>query len=179
MVVDLNMNEFENWFSRARKEAKKELPLNERIVGIIIVIFSAWMIIFFRLHQIHGTGFFTIKYGTLEMLLLNGFWIFWITTASLEAILNQRFLSRIVDTFGGIFFATISIALLFIIFPFEFTHLADVLPGFLRFVLQWISNDIARVIMVILMILHLAAAIYSPFAYKFVDKKRLKHVNNE
>ena len=97
------MKETENWFSRAKTAAEKKLPLNERIFGIAIVIISILMIIFFRAHQMQSTGFFTSKFGTLEIIMLYGFWVFWITTASLEAIFSQRLLSRIVDTFGGVF----------------------------------------------------------------------------
>jgi hypothetical protein len=170
----MNLNNSGNWFSRAKREAEKKLPLNERVFGIAIVIFCIIMIIFFITHQMNSTGFFTSEFGTLETLFFYGFWIFWITTASLEAIFSQRLLSRIVDTFGGLIFATISLALLLFIFPFEFTHLSDVVPNFIRFLIEWISNDIARVIMMLLVIAHLAAAVYSPFAYKFVDKKRFK-----
>jgi len=83
--------------------------------------------------------------------------------------------SRILDTFGGLIFAILGLFLLLFLFPFDFTYIADALPSFLRFLVKWISNDIARVIMVILIILHLAAAIYSPFAYKFIDKKLFNH----
>jgi hypothetical protein len=164
----------ETWFTRAKVDSEKDLPRNERVFGIGIVIFCVLMIIFFGFHQIQSTGFFTLNFSALEMLLFYGFWIFWITTASLEAILSQRLISRIVDTFGGLIFATISITLLLIIFPFNFSHLADILPESIRFLIQWISNDIARVIMVLIIIAHLFAAIYSPFAYKFVDKNRFK-----
>jgi hypothetical protein len=163
-----------NWFQRAKKDAEKPLPLNERIFGISIVVFSILMIIFFRIHQMESTGFFTSKFGGLEMFLFYGFWVFWITTATLEAILSQRLLSRIVDTFGGLFFCVISITILLFLFPFEFTHLAEALPESVRILVQWISNDIARVIMVLLMIAHLAAAIYSPFAYRFASKEYFK-----
>ena len=162
------------WFNRGKLAAEEKLPLNERVFGILIVIFSFLMILFFWGHQIQSTGFFTSKSGAVEIIMLYGFWVFWITTATLEAILNQRLVSRIVDTFGGVFFASISIAWNLVVFPFEFAYLADVLPESTRFLVQWISNDIARVIMIILMILHLLAAIYCPFAYKFVDKKRFK-----
>ncbi len=172
MQINGIMETNENWFSRAKVDAEKNLPLNERVFGIAIVVFCVLMILFFGTHQIQTTGFFTSKFGVLEMLLFYGFWIFWITTASLEAILSQRLMSRIADTFGGLIFATISIAFLLVLFPFEFTHLTRVLPESLRFLVQWISNDIARVIMVLLVIAHLAAAFYSPFAYKFVDKNR-------
>ena len=168
------MKETKNWFSRAKKEAEKPLPRPERVFGIGIVVISILMIIFFLAHQTQSTGFFTSKFGSLEMLFFYGFWIFWISTAGLESILSQRLLSRIVDTFGGVIFAVISIAWNLVVFPFDFTYFANVLPEPLRFLVQWISNDIAWVIILVIMILHLLAAIYCPFGYKFVDKKRFK-----
>ena len=173
------MNTVDNWYSRAKTDAKKSLPLNERVFGYLIVVFCALMIIFFGSHQLQSTGFFTIEFGLLEMLLFYGFWIFWITTASLESILSQRLASRIVDTFGGLIFATISIAALLVIFPYDFAYLPEVLPEPIKFLLSWISNDVAKVIMVILIIAHLAAAIYSPFAYKFADKKHFNRKKKE
>jgi hypothetical protein len=76
MVVDLKMNETENWFSRAKVEAEKALPRNERVVGIAIVVFCILMIIFFGVHQIQSKGFFTSKFGILEIIFLYGFWVF-------------------------------------------------------------------------------------------------------
>ena len=170
------MKEAKTWFSRAKTAAEETLPWNERVFGIGIVIVSILMIIFFVSHQMQSTGFFTSKFGALEMLILYGFWIFWITTAGLESILSQRLLSRIVDTFGGVFFATIAIAWNLVVFPFDFANFANVLPESIRFLVQWISNDIAWAIMLVLMLLHLLAAIYCPFAYKFVDKNRFKRI---
>lgn len=176
----MNMNKSENWFSRAKIAAEIKLPLNERIFGIAIVIVSILMILFFWAHQTQSTGFFTSKFSSLEIIMLYGFWIFWITTASLESIFSQRLLSRIVDTFGGVIFAAISIAWNLSVFPFDFAYFSKVLPEFIRFLVQWISNDIAWGIMFVLIILHLLAAIYCPFAYKFIDKKRFsrKKISN-
>ena len=106
--------------------------------------------------------------------MLYGFWGFWIVSAGLEGIFGRRFLSRLVDVFGGIIFATIALTWLLVVFPFEFAYFADVLPESLRFLVQWISNDIARVLMVLAIIVHLGGAVYSPMAYKFVDLKRFK-----
>jgi len=36
-----------------------------------------------------------------------------------------------------------------IIFPFDFARFADVVPDFLRFLVSWISNDIARVLIIL------------------------------
>jgi type IV secretory pathway VirB2 component (pilin) len=61
-----------------------------------------------------------------------------------------------------------------VVFPFEFAYVAEVLPDFLRFLVQWISNDIARVVMVLYIIVMGVAAVYAPIAYGFVGKKRFK-----
>ncbi len=171
------MNETEtvdNWFSRAKAEADKGIPPNERVVGIAIVVVSILMMLYCVAHQMWSTGFFTAAFGTLEMIMLYGNLIAWAITGALEGVLGQRLLSRLFDVFGGIIFITISFAWLLVVFPFELTYFADVLPNFLRFLVQWISNDIARVVMVIGIILLVVAAVYSPIAYKFVSIKRFK-----
>lgn len=161
-----------NWYERAKLAAEEKLPLNERIFGILIIVFCILAILYFAAHQLLATGFFTPKFGIMEMIFFYGFWLMWIITATLESILNQRLLSRIFDSFGGILFAVIACMWLLIVFPFDFSYLADLLPGPIRFLIQWISNIVARVIIAILFILHLIAAVYSPIAYKIVELKR-------
>jgi hypothetical protein len=163
-----------NWFYRAKAEADKGVPPNERAVGIAIVVVSVLMILYYVAHQMWTTGFFTTAFGTLEMIMLYGNLTAWIVTGALEGIFARRLLSRLFDVFGGIIFITISFAWLLVVFPFEFAYFADVLPGFLRFLVQWISNDIAQGIMVVGVILLAIAAVYSPIAYKFVSIKRFK-----
>jgi len=164
----------ESWFSRAKAEADKGVQNNERVTGIVLVVASILAILYFVFHQIGATGFFTPKFGTLEMFLLYGSLAAWIITGSLDGIFGQRLLSRIFDTFGGIIFIAVANAWLLVIFPFEFTYFTDVLPVSLRFLLQWISNDIARVIILLYTIAMGIASVYSPIAYKFVEIKRPK-----
>jgi hypothetical protein len=162
----------DNWFSRAKAEADKGVPKNERIAGIgFFFAGSVLMVLYLAAHQIWSTGFFTTKFGTVEMIMLYGSWIAWIITSGLEGILGQRFLSRLFDAFGGIVFIAVATAWLLVVFPFEFAYFADVLPDFLRFLVQWISNDIARVLMVLYIIVMGVAAVYAPIAYGFVRKK--------
>jgi hypothetical protein len=92
----------------------------------------------------------------------------------LESILGLRLLSRLFDVFGGLIISGIFITWLLVVFPFEFSFFADVLPDTLRFLVQWISNGVARVLLVLGIIVHFGAAIYTPIGYKFVDIKRLK-----
>jgi hypothetical protein len=168
------MKKNESWFTRAKAEADKGIPRGERVFGIILVVFNVMMILYIIAHQMRSTGFLTSSFGTLEMFFLYGYFVFWIISAGLEGVLGQRLLSRLFDVFGGVFFAGICIIWLLVVFPFNFSYFTDVLPNSLKFLLQWISNDIARVIMVLGIIVHLGAAIYSPIAYKFIDLKRFK-----
>ena len=168
----------ESWFSRAKSEADKGIPDSERVVGIGIVVVSILMVLYFAAHQTWSTGFFTETFGTLEMIMLYGSLIFWIISSGLEGVLGQRLLSRLFDVFGGVIFVTIGLAWLLVVFPFEFAHFAEVLPDSLRFLVQWISNDIARVLMVLGIIVFAVAAVYSPIAYGFVSKKRFGREKN-
>jgi hypothetical protein len=165
----------ENWFSRGKTEADKGIPKNERIAGIgLFFAGSVLMVLYLAAHQIWSTGFFTAKFGTIEMIMLYGSWIAWIITSGLEGVLGQRLLSRLFDTFGGIIFIALATSWLLVVFPFDFTFFADVLPDFLRFLVQWISNDIAKVIMILYTIVMLIAAVYAPMSYKFIRVKRFK-----
>ncbi len=162
----------ESWFSRAKAEADKGVPRNDRVVGIIIVVVSFLLMLYFVAHQTESTGFFTSAFGTLEMVMLYGNLTAWIITGALEGFFGQRLLSRIFDAFGGIIFMVVSLAWLLVVFPFDFTYFADVLPVSLRFLVQWISNGIAQGVLVLGVILLVVAAVYSPIAYKFVSVKR-------
>lgn len=168
------MSEIKSWFSRAKVEAEKGIPRGERGFGIALVVINILMILYFTTHQMRSTGFFTEFFGTLEMFFLYGYSVFWIISAGLEGVLGLRLLSRIFDVFGGVIFGGICIIWLLAVFPFEFSYFAIILPNSIRFLLGWISNDIARVIMVLGIIVHFSAAIYCPIAYKFIDKKNFK-----
>jgi hypothetical protein len=165
----LNQTEFQDdWFSTARAEANKGVPRNERVSGFVLFLAGVFLGLYFILHQVWSTGFFIAEFGILEMFLLYSSLVAWIITCSLEGVFGQGLLSRLFDVFGGIVFITISLTWLLVVFPFEFAYFADVLPDFLRFSVQWISNDIARGLMVIGIIVLVVAAVYSPMAYKFV-----------
>lgn len=169
----------ENWFSRAKAEADKGVPHNERVVGVAIVAVSILMMLYFIAHQVEATGFFTTAFGAVEMIMLYGNLTAWLITGFLEGVLGQRLLSRLFDAFGGIIFIAVSFAWLAVVFPFDFAYFADVLPDFLRFLVQWISNDIARGLMVVGVIVFVVVAVYSPIAYKFVSMEHFKRKSSK
>lgn len=58
--------ERKSWFVRqAESEAKKDvMPMSERMGSIVAVIGAVILIMFFVLHQIWATGFFTSLFGS-------------------------------------------------------------------------------------------------------------------
>jgi hypothetical protein len=165
-----------NWFARrAEAEAKKgTLSYSERARNIVGVVVGLLIVLYFATHQMGSTGFFTSEFGTLEMLLFYGSPIVErILFPALNGLFGRKNLARLFDVFGLILIA-IAFTWLFVVFPFDFAYFAVVLPSFLRFLLQWISNDIARVLMVLGIIVTLVIAIYYAILYVLVRRELSK-----
>ena len=167
-----------NWFARraeAEVKAKKDtMPSSERIGSIVGFVIVFLVVLYFVAHQTGFTGFFSSKFNTLEMLLFYGSLLFGIFCTVLGPVrVRHKNLIRLGDVFFNI---TVTVALiwLFVVFPFDFAHLADVLPSFLRFLVQWVSNDIARVLMVLGSIAAPIMAIYFAILYVFVRRELSK-----
>jgi hypothetical protein len=165
-----------SWFSRRVEKEVENLDVilfRDRVIGIFVVVVFSLIVLYFVAHQMWSTGFFTTTFGTLEMFLFYGSWIEWIAVAALEG-LGRKNLSRDIDAFGGLIFVTVGTTWLFLVFPFEFAYFGDVLPDFLRFLVQWISNDVARVLMALGIIVNLVAAVYYGILRVFVRKARAR-----
>jgi len=158
-----------NWLVRhVEAEAKKDvIPYSERAGNIVGVVAILLIVLYFVAHQVWSTGFFTSRFGTVEMLLFYVPLMFGIVTAALRGLFGRKNLARLFEVFG-LLLSTVALAWLFVVFPFDFAYFADVLPSFLRFLLQWISNDIVRVLMVLGIIVTPVMAIYTAILYVFV-----------
>jgi hypothetical protein len=164
-----------NWLVRhVEAEAKKDaIPYSERAGNIVGVVAILLVVLYFVAHQVWSTGFFTSRFGTIEMLLFFISLMFGIVTSAVRGLFGRKNLARLFDIFEAIF-AAVAIAWLFVVFPFDFAYLADVLPSFLRFLLQWISNDIAKVLMVLGIIVTLVMVIYNAIFYVLVRRELSK-----
>jgi hypothetical protein len=162
-----------SWFSKlVEKEVEYADPYEDRGLSIGIVVVGVLLGLYLVAHQTQSTGFFTATFGTLEMFLLYGTLLYWIVTSAL-IIVGEKNLSRDLDL-GGLFFAAVAIAWLVVAFPFDFAHFADLLPDSLRFLVAWISNDIARVLLVLSFIVHLGLAVFSAVLRLSVYKTRAR-----
>ncbi len=164
-----------NWFARhAEAEARKDtIPYSERVGNIVGVVIILLIVLYFVAHQMWSTGFFTSKFDTSEMLLFYVSLMFGIVTTVVRGLFGRKNLARLFDIFGLIL-VTVALTWLFIVFPFDFAYFADVLPSFLRFLLQWISNDIAKAFMAIGIIIMPIATVYIATLYVFVRRELSK-----
>jgi hypothetical protein len=162
----------ENWFVRhAEAEAKKDvLSYSDRVGNVAAVVVTILVALYFIAHQTWATGFFTTKFDTLEMFLFYGVLIYQVVPTTLKALFGRKNLARFFEMFGAVL-GTMVLAWLFVVFPFDFAYFADVLPSFLRFLVQWISNDIIRVLVVLGLIAAPVMAIYSAILYALVRKE--------
>ena len=142
----------------ANKNEQEFLTMPQRAGELLLVFGMGLLFTFFVVHQIFSTGFFTSKFGTFEIVCL----YVPIGIASLaplvRAITGQRNPARPIEALGSLCLAFGSLWLL-IVFPFDYSHLADVLPNALRFLLAWITDNIARIVFVLQIIVAFISAI--------------------
>jgi hypothetical protein len=153
----------------AEGELGDEIESDDRSSSVAIIVFCVVLGLYFLAHQLLATGFYTEKFGTMETIMLYGPLIFWITTSTL-ILVGRKNPSRDLDSFGGLFFATFAISWNLVVFPFDFSHFGEI--EYIGFLFGWISDDIARVIMVLEIIVHLIFGVYSFILRVFVYKAR-------
>ncbi len=165
-----------NWFARhAEAEAKKDIPsFSKRVgegvgAGILVILFY----VFYVVPQTSSTGFFTSKFGLAETFLLYVPAVFNVVTTAAKVVVSRKNVLRPFEAFQ-LGLGAVAGIWLFVVFPFDFSHLTDVLPNFLRFLLLWISNDVAKVLLPIGIILSSAAAVYIATLYVSVRRELSK-----
>ena len=117
--------------------------LEAAIVVAMLLLFG-----FLAYHQWANTGFFTSKFGALEMICLYSPLFLGMAAPLIRFWTGNRQPARPFEAAGSLLLALGSLWLL-IVFPFDFTHLADALPVGLRFLLAWVSDDIGKIPLVI------------------------------
>jgi len=117
------------------------------VVAAMLLLFSI-----FKYHQVANTGFFSTKFGLLEMCCLYGpILVLWIAPL-LGDTSGQRNQARPFDAAANLSPAIGSLWLL-IVFPFNFAHLADFLPQTLLFATSWITNGIGKMLLMMQIII--------------------------
>lgn len=127
------------------------------IVGMIMVALVAGFFVYLLREN---TGFMTSRFGTLETILLYGSFVLAIISPGARAIIGRRDRARPFELASNVFSAVAFVWFL-AIFPFDFAHLADPLPAFMKFILSWISNEVGWVIILLAALASIGSAIYN------------------
>lgn len=124
------------------------VTMPQRWGEILIAVGLLLLTGFFVVHQSTNTGFFTEKFGPLEMVFLYLPLMLAILDAGIQVLSGHHHPARPFEAASGLLLGVAALWFL-IVFPFDFTHLADALPQGLRFLLAWVTNDIGKIPLII------------------------------
>lgn len=146
--------------------------VGELVVTTIVACFVAG---FYAAHLVWSTGFFTSAFtpGLAALFFTSISWT--IINVASKAISPRKDVVALVELIGAALFASVT-AWLYLVFPFNFTHLADVVPAQLQFMLNWITNDLGRILVGLILVASIIALAVSAvkFAWR-VSVRSLTH----
>jgi len=120
----------------------------ERWLEGLVIVMMWGLFGFFMAHQQLDTGFFTSDFGEWEKAALYAPIFIAMMAPVMRATTGEKNSGRLWDAAGRLSLAIGSLWLL-ATFPFDYTHLGDVLPGNLRFLTVLVTDLIARFILIL------------------------------
>jgi hypothetical protein len=142
----------------SRKGNENRMSPARRWSGLYTVGLMLLLLVFFVYHQWTRSGFFTSSFGYAEMVALYFPILFSMLAPIVRAIQGRDEIARQVDVVSDICLVLGSLWLL-IRFPFDFAHLADVLPSAIQFALAWLNDSIGRIILILQIIIAFISAL--------------------
>jgi hypothetical protein len=157
--------------THANTTDKETLTLAERAGELAVIAAMLLLAGFFAYHQLARTGYFTAAFGPLEMLCLYGPIVVSFAAPIVRLATGQRNPARPLEAATSLFLGIGSLWLL-IVFPFEFSHLGDVLPGPLHFLLGWFTNGLGRIALILQVIIGPVSAVLTMRKYASLRRRR-------
>lgn len=122
-------------------------------IGMMALIFG-----FFAYHQAAHTGFFTARFGGFEMVCLYGPIALSVIGPTIRALTGRKNPARPFEAATNLFLAAAAVWFLSI-FPFDFSHVADVFPGAVQFLFSWMNNWVGRFVFIMQVIVGTLTAV--------------------
>ena len=161
-----------------RKEAEKDrLNEAERAMQLISWVFTAIAAWFLLSHWTEDTGFFTSEFGQLDALVLFGPLLFGLLPPLVRTLRGRKNISRPWDILGSMLFV-LSSAYFLCAFPFDMAFFAVPLPEGMRFLIDWVTEDIAKVVLVIGIVGGVLGIAWTTLTY-FKVKEILEHRSSQ
>jgi hypothetical protein len=153
---------------------KDTLSMAQRWLELSFVAALGLLFGFFVRHQAANTGFFTEKFGIVEMVCLYTPIILAAAAPLIRAFTGHRNPARPFEAASSLFTALTAVWFL-LVFPFNFAHFGDVLPTSVRFILTWINDDIGKIPLILQVILGPISAIVTVWQYirEFTVRRRV------
>jgi hypothetical protein len=158
------------WRKEAEKDRLKDSERAAQLVGWFFTALAAW---FLLAHWTEDTGFYTTEFGQLDAVVLVGPLLFGIMPPLVRTLRGRKNLARPWDIIGSILFV-LSSAYFLCAFPFDMAFFAVPLPDSLRFLIDWVTEDIAKVVLVIGIVGGIAGIAWTSLTY-FKVKEILDH----
>jgi hypothetical protein len=148
-----------------------------KVAEVVATTFFTTLVFgFYMAHYAWSTGFFTSGFTPLLAVLFFASVLYVIVNTTAKAITARKDIVALVELVGAVLFLTVA-AWIFVAFPFNFTHIADVVPVPLQFVLSWLTNDIGRIIVaLVLLAAVITVAVDSVKLVWRVTARQLRHV---
>ena len=143
---------------------KDHLTPSQRVGELFSVQLLMLFLAFMLYHQLADTGFYTEDFRSVEKLCLYGPMLLAFLPPIIRAVGGGRNRARPYEAATNLSQALGSLWLVSI-FPFEYAHLADALPKFLRFSLEWVTNDMARIVFIIMIVVGVIAFLVNTIRY--------------
>lgn len=154
-----------------KKTDTEVLPSTQRWAGLFIVAGMLLLLAYLVIHQASHTGFFTNKFGPLEIFCLYGPILVSLVAPIIRAFSGRWNPARPFEAATNVSM-TLGSLWLWIVFPFNFAHLADILPNVLRFVISWLTDDLGRVLLMLQVIIGPIAALVTIWKYLSIRRSR-------
>lgn len=159
----------------AKREATRDKLKAGDVIGegVAIAVMTAFLL-FLVANQTEQTGFFTSAFGPVEMLAFYGSILYGYLPPILRILLRRRNKVRPFEVIGsGILI--IATSYLLAIFPFEFAHLPALLPQWLHFIIDWVTNDVARVLLVLAIVVSALVSVWTFFVFNIVKDWQMRN----
>jgi uncharacterized integral membrane protein len=154
---------------REKKEIEILSPA-QRWTGIFTDILMLLLLAFFLYHQWKNTGFFTDKFGWMEMLALYLPILISLGPPIQRLLQGRRNPARPLEVVTDLSLAIGSLWL-WTHFPFNFAHLADPFPVSMRFAFAWLTNNIGRLILLLQFVIGLLSSVTTMASYLSARRK--------
>ncbi len=144
----------------------KKLRLADWIIPLLGVVL---VVGFFIAHQASSTGFFNANFDLPEAVLFYGVFFFVALQVIAPVYLaNQRAVTALYS--AAALFCIVATAWLLLRYPFNFNHLTDVMPGPIRFLLNWITYDLGQLLVLVLLVGADALVLFDMMNYRSKSK---------